>query len=175
MKRTHLYALAALLVLASTGVLLGAKLITFHKQPGSFDKVEDLLEWEADTLLSDPHYAQQFIRTGPPELRYNCHGWTFARGQRTVIDDEVKDLLNSDRFRKVSVPMSGDIVVYYDKTGDLCHSGIVKATGRQSFVLVESKWGGAGRFLHMLDLPQVQARHEFYRRNYPGSRLSRTN
>lgn len=171
----RIYVLVVGLLLICTSVLVAGMLFYVNQKPRTFSQVEDLLEWEAETLLSDPHYAQQFIRTGPPELLYNCHGWTFAQGQRAVSDEEVNDFLQSGRYRKVNIPVSGDVVVYYDKSGDLCHSGIVKATGRQGFVLVESKWGGAGRFLHKLNLPQVQTRHEFYRRNTPGSRSFRAN
>ncbi len=175
MKRSRLFVLVVVMLLVSTGVLVGGMLLYANQKPRTIPQAEDLLEWEAETLLSDPHYAQQFIRTGQPEWLYNCHGWTFAQGRRSVSEIEVKEQLQSGRYRKVTVPLSGDIVVYYDQSGDLCHSGIVKATGRQGFVLVESKWGGAGRFLHVLNLPQVQARHEFYRRTYPGSKGYRAN
>lgn len=125
--------------------------------------MEQLLEWEAETLLNNPHYDQQFIRTGPPEWLYNCHGWTFAGGNRTVSDIEVKRILRS-RYKRVDNPEPGDVVIYYDVHNTLCHSGVVKATGKDGFVLVESKWGGAGRFLHLLELPQVQTHHSYYRR-----------
>lgn len=175
MNRSRIFGMVVALLLVSTGVLVSGMLLYANQKPKTFSHVEELLEWEAETLLSDPHYAQQFIRTGPPDPQFNCHGWTFTHGQRDITEDEVNDLLQSGRYRKVTSPMSGDIVIYYDKDSNLCHSGIVKATGRQGFVLVESKWGGAGRFLHLLNLPQVQAKHEFYRRNYPGSRSNRAN
>ncbi|MFT3882769.1 MAG: hypothetical protein QM703_24340 [Gemmatales bacterium] len=175
MKRSRIFALVILSLLISSGVLFAGMWLFVTQKPRTFAQVEDLLEWEAETLLSDPTYAQQFIRTGQPNPLYNCHGWTFTQGQRDVTDDEVDKLLQSGRYRKVTVPISGDIVIYYDNTGNLCHSGIVKATGRQGFVLVESKWGEAGRFLHLLSLPQVQAKHEFYRRNSQSGRNARNN
>lgn len=172
MKR-RLIVLVVGLLLVSTGILVGGMLLFVNQKPRTFTDVDDLLEWEAETLLNDPHFAQQIIRTAPPELLYNCHGWTFTRGQRSVSEEEVDELLRSGRYRKVTVPMTGDIVIYYDKEGNVCHSGIIKATGRQGFVLVESKWGCAGRFLHLINLPQVHARFEFYRRNSSSSRSIR--
>lgn len=174
MKR-HLNVLVMGLLLVCTTLLVTSMLLYANQKPRTFSQMEDLLEWEAETLLSDPHYAQQFIRTGPPELLYNCHGWTFAQGERAVTDAEVNELLQNGRYRKVNMAMPGDIVIYYDKAGDICHSGIIKATGRQGFILVESKWGSAGRFLHKHNLPQVQTRYEFYRRTSPGSRSARAN
>lgn len=153
--------------------MLTAGIIEYkNRRPDYYDKLEKMLTWEAENLLKDPRYAQQFIRTGPPEESYNCHGWTFARGRRALDISEVKMQLSNGQFRKVPFPESGDIVIYYDDQGEICHSGVVKATGRNGFVLVESKWGSAGRFLHMLRLPKVQAQHEFYRRSIRGPRTT---
>lgn len=158
------------------GVVLGVTMLTTgiieyrQRRPAYQDKIEVMLTWEAENLLRDPRYAQQFIRTGPPEESYNCHGWTFARGRRALDISEVQMLLNNGLYRKVEYPESGDIVIYYDSQGDICHSGVVKATGNNGFVLVESKWGSAGRFLHMVRLPKVQTRYEFYRRAQRGPR-----
>ncbi|MBL8824689.1 MAG: hypothetical protein JNJ77_19035 [Planctomycetia bacterium] len=166
------------IIVLSLGVLLGISMLTAgiieykNRRPDYYDKLEKMLTWEAENLLKDPRYAQQFIRTGPPEESYNCHGWTFARGRRALDISEVKMQLSNGPYRKVQVPESGDIVIYYDDQGEICHSGVVKATGRNGFVLVESKWGSAGRFLHMLRLPKVQAQHEFYRRSIRGPRTT---
>lgn len=166
MKRTSLF-LVSFLALSSIGMAaLGIHTLTGNPPPTGQSRWERSLELEATTLLNDPHYAQQFIRTGPAKLEYNCHGWTFTRGRRDMTCDEVIERLNSGRYRKVMIPLPGDIVIYYDKDNNLCHSGVVKATGLRGFVLVESKWGGAGRFLHLLTLPKVHARFDFYRRTF---------
>lgn len=152
-------------------MMLSAGIMEYrNRRPDYHDKIERMMTWEAEHLLKDPRYAQQFIRTGPPEESYNCHGWTFARGRRALDTSEVRMLLTNGQYRNVESPEAGDIVIYYDSQGDICHSGIVKATGRNGFVLVESKWGSAGRFLHMLRLPKVQIRYEFYRRSQRGPR-----
>lgn len=159
------YAIWVLVITISvTGVMvLAAQKLLGHKSYVSLNNYEALMELEAEELLNDPHYALQFIRTGQPELLYNCHGWTFTGGKRSVTLNEVERLLRT-RYREVTEPEPEDIVIYYDARGELCHSGVVKATGKKGFVLVESKWGGFGRFLHLLDAPQVQARHVFYHR-----------
>jgi hypothetical protein len=174
MARRRFFYLFVVLLLVSTVVLVSGMFLHARQATVNYSRTDDLLELEAETLLNDPHYSQQFIRTGPPEILYNCHGWTFAHGSRAIPDEEVYSILRSGRYRKVTTPMPDDIVIYYEKSGDLCHSGIVKATGRQGFVLVESKWGSAGRFLHLLDLPEVQVKHEFYRPTNPASRKTRS-
>jgi hypothetical protein len=109
--------------------------------PNDFDKLECL------TLLNDPRLLSKLIRTGEADYRYNCHGWTFTRGEREVSADEVQEWLQED-YRSIDTPELGDIVVYCDHVGQIMHSGVVKALGENGFVLVESKWGTAGRFLH---------------------------
>lgn len=170
LRKRILYSVVGLLLCCSI-VLVSGMVLYAMQGPVITSPYDDLLQWEAETLLNDSSYSQQLIRTGPAEVLYNCHGFTFAQGKRSVDDDEVLKLLKSSTYRKVTIPQAGDIVVYYDQYKALCHSGIVKATGKQGFVLVESKWGEAGRFLHVVSLPQVASSHEYYR---TGS-ISRTN
>jgi len=158
------------ILLASTVVLVAGMIHYTSQPPTRPSRMELLLQKEAELLLSNPRYAQQFIRTGPPAERYNCHGWTFAMGRRSVDQEEVHSLLHGSRYTKVSIPMPGDVVIYYDRSDEICHSGIVKASGPRNFVLVESKWGDAGRFIHMVSIPQAQARYEYYRRNVSNMR-----
>jgi hypothetical protein len=152
----------ACLLLAGASMLAAGYLNPSKPYAGT--KHEYLLELEAETLLNDPKYAMQFIRTSEPEPAYNCHGWTFAGGKRSVGDGEVYRWLSGFRYRPVIIPEPEDIVVYYDRSNVLCHSGVVKATGANGFVLVESKWGALGRFMHKLEAPQVAASHAFYRK-----------
>lgn len=161
MKRFFLITLA--LAAFSGAGALGICLNFEPKFATASEAVQDLLQWEAESLLKDPHYAQQFIRTGPAELIYNCHGWTFAEGKRALTDGEAQRQLRSGKYMKVPWPIAGDIIIYYDQHGNMCHSGIVKATGKQGFVLIESKWGGAGRFLHVKELPKVHATYAYFR------------
>lgn len=116
---------------------------------------ESLLDLEAETLLRDPQYAFQFIRTANADVSYNCHGWTFRAGKRSVSEAEVMEWIGSPRYKPViTLPQVGDIVLYY-RDSVLCHSGIVQAVSRNGIILVESKWGSLGRFLHRIDAPQV--------------------
>lgn len=147
----------------SGAAAIGTKLAISDNTGLASGDFQELLEWEADSLMKDPYYGQKFIRTGPPDLLYNCHGWTFAGGTKSLTDAEVELIIQSGQYIKTPFPMSGDVVLYYDGFGNLCHSGIVKATGKDRFVLVESKWGGAGRFLHELKLPKTHTRYVFYR------------
>ena len=162
--------LKLIVLMGFAGLILGAvsMLAAAYMSPAQKNvtgtKFDYLLELEAKTLLSNPRYDMQFIRTSQPDPSYNCHGWTFTGGRRAVLDTEVNRLISGFRYRPVIIPEPEDIVIYYDKENTLCHSGIVKATGANGFVLVESKWGALGRFIHKLDAPQIATSYTFYRK-----------
>ncbi len=125
---------------------------------------EALLDLEAEKLLHDPQYAFQFIRTAPADVSYNCHGWTFRAGKRSVSDSEVTEWINSPRYKPIITrPMPNDIVIYYEDN-TICHSGVVQSISRNGIILVESKWGSLGRFIHPIDAPQVANRRIILRR-----------
>jgi hypothetical protein len=121
----------------------------------------DLFALEALTLLSDPQLRTRLIRTADADYQYNCHGWTFTRGEREVDMDEVARRLEEE-YRPTTQPKLGDIVVYRNHLGDIMHSGVVKAVGEEGFVLVESKWGTAGRFIHEPTISRTFASFSYY-------------
>ncbi|HMP16259.1 MAG TPA: hypothetical protein PKD72_04490 [Gemmatales bacterium] len=132
------------------------------------DSTEALLDLEAKTLLRDPANAFQFIRTGTADPSYNCHGWTFRFGKRSVGIDEVEQWLNSSRYKALaekSRPRPGDIVIYY-RGDDICHSGVIQAIGFNGMIFVESKWGTLGRFIHSIHAPKIASRFTIYRRQF---------
>jgi hypothetical protein len=53
-------------------------------------------------------------------------------------------------------------VIWRDDNGHPVHTGVVKALG-SDFVLVESKWGFGGRFLHQLEDQGYSKHFDYYR------------
>lgn len=159
----HRYWIMVICVLLAGASALGyGYLSNFFLQP--IISKEALLDLEAEKLLHDPQYAFQFIRTAPADISYNCHGWTFRAGKRSVGDTEVLEWINSPRYKPVLTRiMPYDIVIYY-QDNNICHSGIVQSISRNGIILVESKWGTLGRFIHPIDAPQVANRRVILRR-----------
>ncbi len=124
-------------------------------------KPNDYAELEALGMLSDPNLQTKLIRTGEADYRFNCHGWTFTHGEREVDADEVERRL-AEEYQPTRNPQLGDIIVYRDHRGQVMHSGVVKAVGEGGLVLVESKWGASGRFIHEPDVGRTFASHRFY-------------
>jgi hypothetical protein len=87
---------------------------------------------------------------------YNCFGLVFA-SRRTWIHEEALDLiLRDDGYRRVDVPWIGDVVIYRDNDDNVNHVGIVvglnvDSMGGQPEILVLSKWGADGEYLHRHD------------------------
>jgi hypothetical protein len=131
--------------------------------------------WELDEIirspLPDPIIEQQFLRehfprgaieTAPPDERYNCHDFTFFGGPATGAKRHPEELLIEQGFRPVDVPSVGDIIIYRERNGAIMHSGIVKAVGVGGFILIESKWGGRGRYLHQPEVQGMDAIISYY-------------
>lgn len=125
-----------------------------------------------DTDLSIPdRFENRVIAVGSPDSASNCHGWVFAGGRYWIPTESVDRILLDNGYEAVEIPVVGDLVVYRDERGRPLHTGTVKAIGDDDFVLVESKWGQCGIFLHT---PLDQAfgeRVEYWRADRAGHSL----
>jgi hypothetical protein len=101
------------------------------------------------------------IQTALPDDRTVCHDWTFG-GSRYSDGCPVATLLAD--YTPVSAPRPGDIVVYWSDAGDPAHSGIVRAVGSEGLVVIESKWGHLGRYLHLTAISHFPSRFTYHRR-----------
>lgn len=118
-----------------------------------------------------PACAEAAIPVGPPEPSSNCHGWVFAEGQAIIRSESIDCILAENDYRPVESPEPGDLVVYRDSDGAIVHTGVVKATGRGGFALVESKWGLYGSYLHESRQQSYSDIFAFYRSPRRGHRL----
>lgn len=117
---------------------------------------------QARTIIS-PELQSHVITLAPPSETTNCHGWVFTGGKAVIQGRIVDSILADNRYQRVVQPREGDLILYRDEQGTPSHTGIVKATGSEGFVLIESKWGFDGLYLHQ---PQDQCyakTFEYYR------------
>lgn len=108
-------------------------------------------------------FALNVIETAPPDNRYGSHGWVFAGGRYHIESALVESILDENGYQSVDDPRVGDVVVYRGVSGQPVHTGLVKAVGEAGFVLVESKWGYLGRYLHEVKQPTNFGPYSFYR------------
>jgi hypothetical protein len=103
------------------------------------------------------------VQTAPADPLCNAHGWTFAHGRGHVDWETVEEMLRTQDWHKTAEPSPGDVVVYYEADGRLKHSGVVHSRREDGQILVESKWGPLGRYVHTSDIDGPQTQCVFYR------------
>lgn len=116
--------------------------------------------------------ALRLLRTGPPDRRCNCHGWTFTGGRYLIHGADVPTILADNDYQPVSVPQPGDLIVYRDSEGTrVLHTGIVRTAGPDAPLLIESKWGLLGRYVHAPESQPYGPHFTYYRSARPGHLL----
>lgn len=101
----------------------------------------------------------------------NCHGWVFTGGRFQVGGADVEQILSDNGYVAVATPRPSDLIVYRDGTGAIVHTGLVKATGPDGFVLVESKWGPLDIYWHTPHDQVYSQRYEYWRSPRAGHEL----
>jgi hypothetical protein len=102
----------------------------------------------------------------------NCHGFVFTDGRYFIGGKEVDPILSDNGYEPVYSPRPGDVAIYRDADGEAQHSGIVRGVASDGVVLVESKFGQAGRFIHPHNRhPYPDTACTFYRSARPGHLL----
>jgi len=99
-------------------------------------------------FLHNKRLGARLILTAPADLKYNCHGWVFTGGRYWVRGDAVATILKDNGYRQVERPRGGDVAVFRNQLGEITHTGLVRAGNRNGSILIESKWGRFGRYVH---------------------------
>jgi hypothetical protein len=116
---------------------------------------------EHNTLLN-MGFVDRMIRIEPASDTCNCHGWVFAGGRYWIGPEDVEKILADNGYHTVSDPRPGDVAVYRDGT-NISHTGLVRTGGAGMPLLIESKWGWMGVFLHRPDDTCYGRHYTFYR------------
>jgi hypothetical protein len=115
--------------------------------------------------------AGQFIRRGAAADESNCHGWVFTGGRYNLRGRFVEVILSDNGYTPVDTPTAGDLCVYRDNAGGVSHTGVVQAVLADGGVLVESKWGRLGVYLHAAGDSCYGTRFTFHHTDRPTHRL----
>ena len=93
-------------------------------------------------------FPVRLIRTASPDPKFDCHGWVFTAGRFWIMSNAIDDILADNDYQEVTAPAAGDLIVYRNQPGGIVmHTGLVQSVTRTE-VLIESKWGPLGRYLH---------------------------
>jgi hypothetical protein len=109
------------------------------------------------------------LNTAPAGAYCNCHGWVFTGGRYWLSGAEVANVLEDNGYTVVSRPRPGDVIVYR-MGSEIVHTGLVRAADEFG-VLVESKWGKRGRFVHAPEYQDYSSDFTYYRSSRAGHLL----
>jgi hypothetical protein len=126
-------------------------------------EIPETAERVEQAWIAEANLACRVIRTGEIDATCNCHGWVFTGGQYALSPEGVEMILADNGYELVTTPQAGDIVIYRTLSGEILHTGLVRTVLAQDMVLVESKWGPLGRFLHFPEDQPYSASYTFYR------------
>lgn len=129
---------------------------------------------KADALArTDKRIADQsvhrlsLIRVTEPTSQTNCHGWVFTGGLCWVSNDSVDVILQDNDYQQVDLPTAKDLAIYRDEQGQIVHTAIVRAVWPEGRILVESKWGALGVFIHFVEHSVYGSHWSFHHTSRP--------
>ena len=103
------------------------------------------------------------IQRGPASSLSNCHGWVFLDSQFLIPGEAVQQILDDNGYETVAEPKAGDVIIYRDTGRNIVHSGIVRGVLDDNTVIIESKWGTEGTYLHAPDHTPYSVLFDYYR------------
>lgn len=116
-------------------------------------------------------YSGSMIQRAPAGPLANCHGWVFLDGQYLISGDAVQRILDDNAYEVVEEAIAGDVIIYRDDNRNIVHSGLVRGVLNDGTIIIESKWGVEGVFLHKpLDTP-YSILFDYYRSPRPTHRV----
>jgi len=143
------------------------------KEPVSAREETELTPAE-ERFLRSAHLDDQVIRRSAANDWTNCHGWVFTGGRFLLSGEDVELILKENGYHEQTDPRPGDLVVYHDMNGTnaITHTAVVRYVAEGQPVMVESKWGNLGVFLHPADKSPYGTTYVFHRSTRRGDLLA---
>jgi hypothetical protein len=111
------------------------------------------------------------IRTAGPDPRSNCFGWIFTNGEYWLDSGDIDRILHDNGYMAVESPAPGDLIIYRARDNTILHCGLVRAVESDGLVIIESKLGWIGRFLHAPEFQPNAAYRQYFHTARPDHRI----
>lgn len=92
--------------------------------------------------------AESAIPRAEADRRANCHGWVFTGGRFLLNGPQVERILQDNGYAVTDTPQPEDLLIYRNNEGQIVHTGVVRGVLVDGTMMVESKFGVDGRYLH---------------------------
>lgn len=123
----------------------------------------ELLSEAERRYLATGRFDHKIIRIAEPNAECNCHGWVYTGGRYAIQGRYIDELLADNGYEEVAEARPDDLVIYRGTDNAVEHTGLVRHIGPDGMILVESKWGPLGVYLHPLESQPYGVSHQFYR------------
>lgn len=166
----------------------------FYNTPGTLEEVNEqvamtdagrripLYRWQ----VSDAEYrtyrqsaaarlsliAQGAIPRAPSNKHANCHGWVFSDSQFLLQGRYVEWILKDNGYALTQSPDPEDLVVYRDEHGSIVHTGVVRGVLDDGTIMIESKFGLDGLYLHEPQAQPYSTDYVFYHSDRGGHTIA---
>jgi hypothetical protein len=134
----------------------------------AYDESDDGLLDQELSIINLVQYSHQIIRIAEPSARSNCHGWVYFGGQYAVRSRDVDTILADNGYAPVEQPAPGDVATYRGSSDEITHSALVRLVREDGAVIVESKWGPLGVYLHPVEIQPYGLRRTYYHSDRSG-------
>lgn len=149
--------------------------LTDRNHPIKVYRLDEVATDPMDNELPEKDFSVEYngtmIQRASSGLLANCHGWVFLDGQFLITGDAVQRILDDNEYEVVEEALAGDVIIYRDNNRNIVHSGLVRGVLNDGTIIIESKWGVEGVFLHNpLDTP-YSVLFDYYRSPRPTHRV----
>jgi hypothetical protein len=127
----------------AVAILRAGEQLAFHSDQAR----RDFLDGMEQTFLANTNQnPATLVKLVAPSLLSNCHGWLFTGGGFGILDPLVPTILEDNGYSVAEEARDGDLAVFR-RGGEVKHSGLVRQDASGT-ILIESKWGPFGVYLH---------------------------
>lgn len=135
------------------------------------DRPDSVLVEPEQATLVELHFADKVLRVEPPSDECNCFGWVFTNGNYYLAQADIESILTDNGYEIVAQPQHNDLVIYR-QGGAIAHVGLVSAVDEGQSVLVRSKWGWLGVYVHQVDVSIYGSDFAYFRSSRVGHLLA---
>ena len=122
-----------------------------------------------DAVIVD--FMESTIQRGPADPAAKCHGWVFLDSQYLISGEAVQQILDDNDYELSDESKAGDVIVYRSDNRKIVHTGLVRGVLNDGTIIIESKWGIEGVFLHDPEGTPYSTQFEYYRSPRPDNRM----
>ncbi len=131
-----------------------------------YDRTPELSQVDKNAIEEEVIAVYGLYPSRDATRKYNCHSYAWHDQSTSNLwwIDNPNDYISDPLVTRVYSPRAGDRITYQvTSTGKYEHSGIVESVAANGTILIKSKWGAWGLYIHSIDnCPAIYGRYTTY-------------